>query len=182
MATLVCTIEMDKGGGIRVVIDNDDDKITQTIHLDGRSLTMTVKGNDGTSTYTQDQKSITIKCKDFKVDAETITCESSKASKYISKDTMTLESTKDMVLKSQADVKISAVGEASLSGRKVALKSQTELEMAGASAKMQGTGNTEISGQMLKLSGAIKAELTGGMVDVVANTILTLKGTMVKIN
>lgn len=182
MATLVCTIQMEKAGGVSIVIDNDDDSVTQTIHLDGQKLTMTVKCKGDTSSYVQDAKSVTIKCDDFKVEAKTITCSSSKESKYESDDTLLLSSKRDMTIKSQADLKQSAVGEVSISGRKVSIKSQTELDMGGASAKMKSDGPAEMSGSTLKLSGLISAELSAPMVTVKADGILTLKGGIVRAN
>lgn len=182
MATLVCTIQMEKAGGVSIVIDNEDDSVTQTVHLDGRKLTMTVECKGDKSTYVQDAKGVSITCADFNVKAKNITCTSTESSTFKSEGTLDLESKKDMTFKSQAALKQSAVGELSLSGGKLALKSQGELEVAGASAKVKSNGPAELSGTTLKLSGLVSAELSAPMVTVKADGILTLKGALIKAN
>ena len=69
MGTLVCTVELDKEKGVTVKVENADDQITQTVVMDGTSITITVKGSEETSTYVQKQDSVIITCKDFTVDA-----------------------------------------------------------------------------------------------------------------
>ena len=44
MGTLVCTVELDKAKGVTVKVENADDQITQTVVMDGTSITITVKG------------------------------------------------------------------------------------------------------------------------------------------
>lgn len=81
MGKLVCTVEMSKESGITVKVEDADAGITQTITMDGTSLTLKVAGSAGTSTITQTADKIAIKCKDFTLDAEnTITCTSQQAS------------------------------------------------------------------------------------------------------
>jgi hypothetical protein len=79
VGTLICTIDLDKekGKGITVTIVNEDDAITQTLSMDGTSITLTVKrGNDAKdrSTITQtfdsvtvEAKTVTLTCTDLKV-------------------------------------------------------------------------------------------------------------------
>src|SRR5215203_2452067 len=100
---LVCTVEMSKDSGISIKVENADGGITQTITMDGTTLTMTVAGEDETSTFTQKADSIAIKCKDFSIEASnTITCTSTKATTHKSDDTVTIQSAKDMTLTSSA--------------------------------------------------------------------------------
>src|SRR3569832_1658239 len=124
MGTLVCTITLDKEKGACVEILNEEGKITQTIEMDGTTLTITVKGEQETSTIIQKDASIAIKCKTFTLDAETITCTSTKASLHESKDTFTIKSTKDMTLESQAKLVESAVNDASLKAMNVKIDAQ----------------------------------------------------------
>ena len=100
MGTLVCTVELSKTNGVTVKVENADGKITQTFVLDGTSITTTCKGNEQTSTITQKQDSIKIVCKDFTIEAETITCKSTKATSHKSEDVFGIESTKAMTIKS----------------------------------------------------------------------------------
>lgn len=57
---LVCRIELDKEKGIILTVENDDQKITQTIVMDGTNITTTVKGSDHTSAITQKKDGIQI--------------------------------------------------------------------------------------------------------------------------
>jgi phage gp45-like len=66
---LACTISLDKSAGIVVRIEGD--KTTQTIRLDGTTLTLEVaaKGSAGSSKITQTTDAVTIDCKTFTVNA-----------------------------------------------------------------------------------------------------------------
>ncbi|MBU2451942.1 MAG: hypothetical protein KJ668_01355, partial [Proteobacteria bacterium] len=77
MGSLVCRVELHKKNGIIITVENKDADIIQTMVLDGNSITTTNAGADETSVITQTSDSITIQCKDFLLDAETITCQSS---------------------------------------------------------------------------------------------------------
>src|SRR5581483_6512448 len=103
MGKLICTVELDKTAGVTVTVENKDDGITQTFHCDGTQIQTIVKGNDATSTITQKQDSIKIECKAFEVDAETITCKSTKATSHHSDDTFDISSAKDLTQKSDAN-------------------------------------------------------------------------------
>ena len=116
MGKLVCTVEMDKEKGVTVKVENAEGKITQTVVMDGTSITFKVQGNSETSTVVQKEDSITITCKDFKVDATgTLTLKSAKASSWASQDILKVESTKDMTLDSKAKFTQSSTQDASLS-------------------------------------------------------------------
>src|SRR5688572_8789601 len=99
MGKLVCQVELDTTdatGGVKVTIENEDAKITQTMHFNGtKILTSVAKEGAETSKIEQLFDSITITCKTFAVNAETITCKSTKASKYQSDDVLDIKSVKD---------------------------------------------------------------------------------------
>ena len=72
MANLICTLKLSKthGEGLTLTIFNKDDEVTQTVTMDGTTLTLTVaKGDDLKSTFTQTADTIAIKCKTFTVEA-----------------------------------------------------------------------------------------------------------------
>jgi hypothetical protein len=174
MGTLVCTIEMDKAAGLTVTIANADAGITQTVTMNGTTLVLKVAGNDATSTYTQDQKKIAIACTQFEVTAdETITMTSTKASTYKSNDAMTLQSAKDMTQTSDANV--------SVSGQKIAVVGQTEVDLTGASSNtltLAAAGATLAGGAKLALQPA-GATMTGAQVSVKADGMMSLESSWV---
>lgn len=180
MGTLVCRIELNKESGVTVTVENADDKITQTFHLDGTAITTTVKG-DETSTIKQDQKSVTITCKDFKVDAETITCSSEKATKFTSKDIFSVDSTKDTKITSEAKLVQKATQDASLEGMNVKIKATTDAKIDGLNVKAKGSVEASLEGVQLKLKGTAKAELAGAMVDVKGDGMATVDSPLTQI-
>jgi hypothetical protein len=178
MGKLVCTVEMDKEKGVTVKVENADDSITQTVVMDGTSITITVKGSEETSTIVQKQDSVTVTCKDFTVDATgTLTLKSAKASNWTSQDVLKLESTKDMTFTSSAKLTQSATQDAKLSSNaKVAIEAATNLDMKGLQTSLVGSGGeTKIEGLTLKMSGQTQAELASAMVKVAAQGKLGLE-------
>jgi hypothetical protein len=169
MGTLVCTVEMDKQKGVTVKVENADDSITQTVVMDGTSITITVKGSEETSTIVQKQDSVTITCKDFTVDATgTLTLKSAKESSWASQDILKVESTKDMTFTSSAKLTQSASQDAKLSSNaKIAIEATSNLDMKGMQTSLTGTGGeTKIEGLTLKMSGQTQAELSSAMTKV----------------
>ena len=90
----------------------------------GKTLTQD-KENKETSTITQDQETIAIKCKTFTLDAETITCTSTKATKHESKDTFDLKSTKDMTFDSSAKLVEKAKQDCTIEGQNVKIGTES---------------------------------------------------------
>ncbi|PTL85389.1 hypothetical protein [Vitiosangium sp. GDMCC 1.1324] len=178
MGKLVCTVELDKQKGVTVKVENADDQITQTVVMDGTSITITVKGSEETSTYVQKQDSVTITCKDFTVDATgTLTLKSQKASSWTSQDTLSLESTKDMTFTSSAKLTQSATQDAKLSSNaKVGIEAATNLDLKGLQTSLTASGGeNKLEGLTLKMSGQSQAELSSAMVKVAAQGKLGLE-------
>lgn len=177
MGTLVCTIEMDKQKGITVKVNNADANIVQTVVMDGTSITLKVAGASDTSTVVQKADSVTVTCKDFKVDADTVTLLSKQASKWTSQQTLTLESTQDMSFTSQAKLTQSATADAKLSSTaNVNVEATGQLGLKGLSASMQATGGeAKVDGLTLKLSGKTQAEMSGAMAKVAGQATLDLE-------
>jgi hypothetical protein len=178
MGTLVCRVELDKESGLIFTVENKDGKITQTAVLDGNAITITCKGDQDTSTITQTPESIAIQCKDFTLNADTITCTSKEKSTYESERTMDIKSTKDMTLDSSGKLTGKATSDTDISGSKVSISATTgKAELKGTSTEISATGKTEVKGMDLKLSGTTKAEMDGLKVAISSNTILDLKAT-----
>lgn len=174
MATLVCRVELSKEKGITVTVENADGKITQTLHMDGTAITTEVKGESETSTITQKADSIAIKCKTYTLDAETITCKSSKDSVYESQAKYTAKSTQDMTLSSQANLAQEATRDVSIKGLNLTLEAQSAWKASGLTAELKAKGGAaKVEGVQLALAGQAQAELKGAMVSVKADGMLT---------
>jgi hypothetical protein len=173
MGTLVCTLEMNKakGSGITVKIVNADDNITQTITADGTTLTLTVQGPNATSSITQKQDSIAIKCNTFTLDAETIACTSTKGSTYTSQDTLDVTSTKAMTLTSKDKLTLQSTSDMShTSQAKLALSSTGDTSVS-AGGQLSASASTQA-----QIQGQAGVKVSGPTVDIEADGIATLKG------
>ena len=158
MGTLVCSVEVDKVGGITVKITNPDGKIEQTLVMNGTKIELTVKGDSATSTITQTAEKVAVQCKQFEVVAsETIDLKSTKAYTVSSSDCVAVKSVKAMTLSSSDKVDITAQRSMTLTGNEgvtvsspqnIALSSKAQLALEGAmiEGKAQGMLNLESSG------------------------------------
>lgn len=182
MGTLVCKIELDKTKGITVTVENADGQITQTLTMDGTSITTKVQGQSDaeTSTIVQKADSIVVTVKDFTVNASgEITLTSSKASQWTSQDILKLTSTKDMTFTSSAKLTQSATQDAKLSSSaNVTLEATSAFKASGMTAAMSATGGeAKVDGLTLKLSGESNAEMSGAMAKVSGQGQLSLEST-----
>lgn len=206
----VCRIELSKTDGITVKLTDDKGKVTQSIVMDGKSITTTFKGkkktstitqkdesviikvtgDKGTSTITQNEEKVEVKVKDFKVDADTITMKSTKASTYESKDTLAVKSTKAMTLDSKAALSASSTQAMTLASKnafKASAKAAFSAE--GLSVKVTGktkvaissNGQAELAGAKVAVKGKAMAELKAPTTQVGQN-LTTIKGQMVQVS
>jgi hypothetical protein len=166
MGTLVCRIELDKKKGVLLTVENGDDKITQTLVMDGTSITTTVKGSDETSTITQKQDSIAMTCKTFTLDAETITCKSTKETLH--------ESGQNFDIKSGKNISVAADSAAEYKAMNTTLESTSKSEIKGGTLVLSGSGSAELKGASIKLNAQ-------GLLDLVASGAATLQGAVVNI-
>lgn len=164
MGTLVCRIEIDKKKGIVLTVENGSDKITQTIVMDGTKIETTVKG-DNTSVITQDKDGVTIDCKSFALNAETIKCASSK--------TTELESTEGFTVKGR-DVDISAENDAGISAMNVTLEGDVSAKVEGTTLELSGKNAAQLK------AGSFKSDVKG-MLDLKAGALLKVEGAIVNI-
>lgn len=187
MGSLVCRVVMSKTEGVTVTVENADGpngKITQTVTMDGTTLTLKVAGEQETSTFTQKAESIHVKCKEFKLDAETITCTSEKDSQWTSKGKLTVESTQDMSLKSSAKFDLQATAAAKVKAASVEVKADTDVKLEGVNFTAKGSAGAKLQGAQVEIKGdaqvGIKAPMieakADGMLTAEASGIATLKG------
>lgn len=161
MAKLVCTLEMSKERGVTITVVNADDGITQTLTMDGTTVTLVVKGESETSSWTQKAESIAISCKDFSVVASnSISCKAAKTATYASTDG-------DTTISSGANLVQEATRDVEVSGNNVKVAATTAASVKGTTAEVSGT-------QSLALKGAAEATLAGAKVSVTADGQLAL--------
>lgn len=148
MGTLICRVELSKHQGIILTVENKDDQITQTIVMDGTAITTTVKGSDETSTITQIQDSVAIKCKTFTLDAETITTTSTKQTRHKSGEKIEILCDKD--------IQVSATAEAKYKAKKTLIESTAAAEVKAPNLKLTGEAVTEVKGALINIKGSVK--------------------------
>lgn len=166
MGTLVCRIELDKKKGVLLTVENGDDQITQTIVMDGTSITTTVKGSEETSTITQKQDSIAMNCKTFTLDAETITCKSTKETLHESGQNFDITSGKNLIVTADSSAEYKAMN--------TTIESTAKTEIKGGTLVLSGSSSAELKGASIKLDAK-------GLMDLVASGAATLKGSIVNI-
>lgn len=183
---LVCTVELDKAGGITVTVDNADGKVKQTITMDGAKIEIKVAGDSATSTITQTDQKIAIACKQLEIDAEeTIQVKSGKASSWTSSDAYSVKSAKDATITSDANATVSAQ-------QKVTVEGQTEAGVSGGGQNkltLASAGATLATPSKLTLEGKAQVAAKGAMVEVKADGTLlvessgmtTVKGAMTNV-
>ena len=166
MGTLVCRIELDKKKGVLLTVENSDDQIVQTIVMDGTSITTTVKGPEETSTIAQKQDSIAMQCKTFTLDAETITCKSTKETLH--------ESGQDFDITSGKNLNVTAESSAEYKAMNTTIESTSKSEIKGGTLVLSGSGSAELKGASIKLDAK-------GLMDLATGGAATLKGSIVNI-
>jgi hypothetical protein len=133
--TLVCTLELDKQGGMTLSVADSASKAAQTIVLDGKSLKLSVTDGALTSTITQTASKISIECSDFAVDATSITLNA--------KQTLKLESMQMASVVGNQKLELAGKLQAALSGASVGVKADGMLTAeAGGLAKLSAASVT----------------------------------------
>ena len=160
MGTLICRVELSKETGLTITANDPEGNVTQTIVMDGKSITMTVKGKK-TSTITQTEEAINLKCTEFTVEAESVSVKSKKESTY--------ESGKDHTIKGDG-VSLTAQKSADISGQDVAVDAEKGVALSGMEVTAEGTQSAKMSGAMVDVEAK-------GQLALNANGAAELKGT-----
>ncbi len=189
MGSLVCRVELHKKNGVIITVENNDDGITQTMVFDGKTITTTNAGSDETSVITQATDSVTIKCKDFLLDADTITCKSTGSTVHDSKDTFKITSAKDMIFNSYANFKTDAKSDMKLSASAINASSLSgDVKISGTNVNITAKIKAGVKSKELDLKGNISVKMDGGLVDVTGkktniagSALTTIGGKIVKI-
>lgn len=173
---LVCKIELSQTDGITVTVINKDGNITQTAVFNGTSMVHTCKGQTDTSTITQTCDSVTVKCKNFTVDAETINCKSTQNTNHKAEGTFTVDSTGKATFKTSADMAVSAATNLKMTAMDFAASADNSAKLTSMTTTINGETKTKVSGGQLELSGSIDAKLNAGMVKLAAQGMMTVEG------
>lgn len=206
---LYCSIELSKERGISIEVVDSEGKITQSAVLDGTTLTLTVKTQDARSVVTQKDASIvstvekgsdksevtqtptdvTIKCKNFTVQAEKVETSSAKDTRIEASGAATISSTKDLSMQTKAKAKLSATSDVDISssaslamkGNLKASLSATTVE-ATAKSKARIDGGAQLQLEALKVAAKGKAQLEAAApITNIGQALTSVKGSLVKL-
>ena len=179
---LVCKVELSQTAGLTLTVINKDGNITQTATFDGTTITHTCQGQDATSTITQTSDSITVQCKNFTVDAENITCKSTKDTLHQAQGKFTVNSTDNTTFTSAADFDVSATSRLNLSAADFAASAQNSAKLTALTTTINGEQKTNITGMQVALSAQTEASLQGATVKASAQTTMDIEGLTTTVN
>ena len=179
---LTCRIALDKKNGLTLTVEDPEAKTQQTVVLDGKTIVLTCKDQENTSTITQKSDGITVKCKAFAVDAETISLKSQKDTTVESQQKLTLKSQDDAALSSQAGVTIEAKQDLSLSGNNVSGKGTQKASLAAMQVSVSGDQKVEVKGATVAVSADMKLDVKGTVAKIASDGVLEVSGQMLKLS
>ena len=179
MGTLACRIELNKKGGVTITVRDADGSVVQTAKLDGESITFTCKKGEQSSTIVQKPDAVTVRCKHFAVDAETVKLESSKDATVTCGGKLVATSTGDLALESRAALDAKAGTDLTLRATDLKAQATAHATLAGAVTKLEGSQQLAASAPKVAIHADVRAELTGAAgVKVASDGTLDLEGTM----
>lgn len=213
-----CKIELSKPNGIAISIRDltQPEQVYKQVLLEGESLTIKtnklnssatitqtelsltteVKDDKGSTKIEQGPEAITVTCKSFTVNAETIALNSSKDTTCKATGKFTIESTSDFTLDSKANAKMSS---------KLAtnVEAQTDLNLkatanmkakapkielaADASLDAKSSGALNVKGAAVSVKGDMRAELdspsttVGSAMTTIQGQVVSVSGSLVKL-
>lgn len=140
--TLICRIDLSKKDGMGLHVEDEQTGATQSVVLNGSSLTLTVSGKDEKTKTTifQDDQDVKISCKTFILEAETIHCSSEQDSRYESAQALKIKSQGALDVTSASDLSQTAVGNVKLATDSGQLNLETSgvATLKGAITQVQG--------------------------------------------
>lgn len=206
---LVCSIELNKERGATITVTDDQGKVTQTVHLDGTTLTLQVKTESAqsiirqrdasivsqvkkgahTSKVTQTETLVKVECQDFQVDADTIQMSSKKDTTVSARGDASMSAQGDLTLKTAAKGQLQA-------GQSLQVKAGTQLACSGGQKASLTAPQTQVVGRMkaqvdggsqlqlkaLKVSAKGEAQLeVAAPITTVGQALTSVKGQLVKV-
>ncbi len=206
--TLVCSIELSKTAGVTVLVKKGD-QVTQTITMDGTTVTIAVEHGDKKTTITQDAEGIElnvkgpadtstvvqkadkveITCRSFKVTAESVEISSSADTKHSAEGAYSVTSGADLSLSSRAALGTSSVGATTLSALgafeasalgDATLRGQKALVEGLIGTTVQGVASLDLKALQIVAAAGAKFEAAGPMTTIGKN-LTTVSGQLVRV-
>jgi hypothetical protein len=172
----VCKVELDQTKGLTLTVINADGNITQTTTFDGTTMTHTCKGADATSTITQNSTDIIIACTNFTVNADTISCNSTKNTTHTAEGTFGIDSAKDASINSSADLTVSATTKLTMTCADFSVTGDSTAKVTSATTTINGDKKASVTGASLALTATSDANLKGATVKAAADTTMNVEG------
>ena len=191
MAGLVCKIELSKSGGITISVDDSTNNILQECTMDGTTITMRMKDAENESTIEQTASKIAITCKEFLIDAETITCNSTEDTLHTSKKKMTFTSTEDMAQTSEAKLSQTAPADIAVktdanmtidTGEKLTVTATGDISLSGENISATANSDATIESSNATITGSTKVAISGAEITAAADSEITLSGSIANLD
>lgn len=174
--SLVCKIELSQTDGITVTVINKDGKTKQQAIFNGTSIIHTCIGENDTSTITQTCDTITVQCKNFNVNAETITCKSTKNTLHHADGTFDIDSTKKTTFTSAADTEVTVTSKLNMSAADFSCTATNTAKVTAATSTINGSTKASVTGTQVELAATATANLKGATVKVSADGLMNVEG------
>jgi len=183
MSTLACRIELSKEGGVTITVRDTQGEMVQTARLDGKSITLSCRDSEDESSIVQKPDSITVKCKHFEVDADSVELKSREDTTCECGGQLVAKAKSDLELSSEAGISARARSDLTLFGRNVKSAASEQATFSGATTKLEGSQELSAEGTKLALHADLEAELVASVgVKVSSDGTLDLKGTIATLN
>jgi len=173
---LVCKIELSQTDGITVTVINADGKITQTAVFNGTSMIHTCKGENATSTITQTCDTITFDCNNFVVNAESITCKSSKDTLHEATGKFTVNSTDTAAVNASKDLNVAATTNLKMTAADFSATADNTAKVSALTTTINGDQKAQVTALQLVLSAQSSASLEGATVKAAAQATMDIEG------
>ena len=182
--------------GDSLIIKTNKAQESATITQTETGLTTEVKNAQGSTKIEQGPEAVTVTCKTFTVDAESITLKSKQDTTCSAQGACSISSTKDFSVKTQAACKLTSSAAMTLDATSnTTIKSAAGLKLqapsiggsADSSLDMQSSGALNLKGGAVSVKGDMRASLdspsttVGSTMTTVQGQIVSISGSMIKL-
>jgi hypothetical protein len=176
-------------GSITIVCKNGAKTTTVTQKDD--SIQLKVEGEAGTTTVDQDAETIAVKCKTFKVDAETIALKATGDGSFDTDGKVRIASLQDATVQSSAQLTIKSVQKmtvhsdtdiAGSAGIGISLEAVQAKVSASGSLELQSQGTAKLSAMAVDVQGNATAALEAPMTSMGGQGRTTVNGGIVQVS
>ena len=175
--TTECTISKSKG--VLLKVEAPDEKCTQQIAMDGKSIVLQVKGEKEQSRITQTADSVAIVAKDVSITGETLTIKSSKPSSWSCQDTLRVQSKKALAIATEANLDVQVGDAAKLDADSLSLAAKRDASVEGMNTTLKAKQALRGRATKVELDGTASSTVKGASVEVKGTTSVTVKSSAV---